>query len=145
MSWERRFRMRQHLKGSLWVVPLAGAVLGVALSNASVELDEVVSVPSGWNYSAGTAQTVLTTVVGATVGLTGFVVTVSVLVVQTALGTFSARYLRLWYRDWVFKATLATLSGTFTLAYTLLRRSATRSPTSGLRSPASPSSRRWSS
>ena len=64
----------------------------------------------------------LTTVVGATVGLTGFVVTVSVLVVQMATGTFSARYMRLWYRDSVLKATLAVLMGTLAFSYSLLRR-----------------------
>ena len=60
--------------------------------------------------------------VAATVGLMGFVVTVSVLVVQMATGTFSARYMRLWYRDSVFKATLAVLLGTMTFSYSLLRR-----------------------
>jgi len=38
---------------------------------------------------------VLTTIVGATVGLTGFVVTVTVLAIQMATGTFSARYMRI--------------------------------------------------
>src|SRR4051812_11089040 len=64
----------------------------------------------------------LTTVVGAAVGLTGFVVTVSVLVVQMATGTFSARYMRIWYRDGILKAVLAVLVGTFTFSYSLLRR-----------------------
>ena len=64
----------------------------------------------------------LTTVVGASVGLIGFVVTVSVLVVQMATGTFSARYMRLWYRDIVLKATLAVLMGTLIFSYTLIRR-----------------------
>jgi len=36
---------------------------------------------------------------GAVAALTGFVVTVTVLVVQMASGTFSPRYMRLWYRD----------------------------------------------
>ncbi len=36
--------------------------------------------------------------------LVGFVVTVSVLIVQMATGTFSARYMRLWYRDRTLKA-----------------------------------------
>ena len=68
----------------------------------------------------------LTTVVGATVGLTGFVVTVSVLVVQMATGTFSARYMRLWYRDGILKAVLAVLIGTFIFSFSLLRRVETR-------------------
>src|SRR5262249_46769037 len=50
------------------------------------------------------------------------VVTVSVLVVQMATGTFSARYMRLWYRDRILKAVLAWLFGTFTFSYSLLRR-----------------------
>ena len=56
--------------------------------------------------------TVLTTIVGATVGLTGFVVTVTVLAIQMATGTFSARYMRIWYRDRLLKAVLTVLAGT---------------------------------
>jgi hypothetical protein len=62
--------------------------------------------------SSGTALSVLTAVVAATVGLTGFVVTVSVLVVQMATGTFSADTCGFWYRDGLLKATLAVLVGT---------------------------------
>ncbi len=54
-----------------------------------------------------TAESVLAAVVAASVGLVGFVVTVSVLIVQMATGTFSARYMRIFYRDWAFKAVLA--------------------------------------
>jgi uncharacterized membrane protein len=121
MTWADRFRIRQYLTNSLWVIPFAGGVLGFALSNASV-LAQRLDLPSGWTYSSSTALTVLTTVIGATVGLTGFVVTVSVLVVQMATGTFSARYMRLWYRDRVLKAVLAVLVGTFTFSFSLLRR-----------------------
>jgi uncharacterized membrane protein len=54
--------------------------------------------------------------------LTGFVVTVTVLVVQMATGMFSARYLRLWYRDRVLKLLLALLVGTLAYSFGLLRR-----------------------
>jgi uncharacterized membrane protein len=64
---------------------------------------------------------VLAAVVGASVALTGFVVTVSVLIVQMATGTFSARYMRLFYRDAALKAVLAVLVGTMTFSYALLR------------------------
>lgn len=122
MTWSSRFALRERLRGSLWVVPLLGAVLGVVagalLSVASSDLhDQVI-----WRYSPATASTVLTTVVGATAALTGFVITVTVLAVQMAAGTFSPRYMRLWYRDGVLKATLAALLGTLTLSFSLLRR-----------------------
>ena len=122
MSWGLAFRVRQTLKGSLWVLPLIGGLAGYALSEASVRLEGSTHVPSGWDYAPQTALTALTTVVGASVGLIGFVVTVSVLVVQMATGTFSARYMRLWYRDSVLKATLAVLLGTLVFSYTLIRR-----------------------
>jgi hypothetical protein len=54
--------------------------------------------------------------------LTGFVVTLTVLVVQMATGTFSARCMRLWYRDRMLKALLTLLVGTLTFAFGLLRR-----------------------
>ena len=78
--------------------------------------------PTGWGYSADTAQTVLTTIVASAVGLTGFVVTVSVLVVQMATGTFSPRYMRLWFRDRALRGVLAVSVGTVTFAFSLLRR-----------------------
>ena len=122
MSWGLFFRIRQTLKGSLWVLPLVGGLSGSCLSNGSVWLEGSPSCRTAGTTRPETALTVLTTVVGATVGLTGFVVTVSVLVVQMATGTFSARYMRLWYRDGVLKATLAVLMGTLAFSYSLLRR-----------------------
>ncbi|WP_314622997.1 DUF2254 family protein, partial [Streptomyces stackebrandtii] len=57
----------------------------------------------------------------AMVALLGFVVTIGVLVVQQATGTLSPRYMRLWYRDRLQKAVLATFTGTFAFAFSLLR------------------------
>jgi uncharacterized membrane protein len=101
---------------------MTGAVVGLVVSAATASLESHIHLPLGSTYSPDTASTVLATVVGAMVALTGFVVTISVLVVQMATGTFSARYLRLWYRDRVLKAVLAWLAGTFTYSYSLLRR-----------------------
>jgi uncharacterized membrane protein len=121
VTWGILFRVRQYLKGSLWVIPLAGGVIGWALGLTVSDAGHVFGISSHWRYSPGTAEAVLAAVVGASVGLTGFVVTVTVLVVQMATGTFSARYMRLFYRDRMLKAVLATLIGTFTFSYTLLR------------------------
>ena len=122
MTWERRFRRRESLLESLWVIPLAGAVLGGTLGLVVSFADEHIGAPSLWEYSPSTASTVLSSIIGATAALTGFVVTVTVLVVQMATGTFSARVLRLWYRDRMLKATLAVLVGTLTFAFSVLRR-----------------------
>jgi len=120
--WGLAFRARQFAKGSLWLLPLIGALLGVALGPLSIAADTHFALPAIWEYSPATATTLLSAVVGSTAALTGFVVTVSVLVVQMATGTFSARYMRLWYRDGLLKATLAVIVGTLTFSFTLLRR-----------------------
>ena len=122
MSWSRRFRLRQYLRSSLWVVPVLGALVGAVAAPVDVWVDKAITLPPVWQYSASTASTMLTTVVGATAALTGFVVTVAVLVVQMATGTFSARYMRLWYRDRLLKGVLAVLIGTLTFSLSMLRR-----------------------
>src|SRR6185312_13766411 len=81
MTWSRRFRLRQHLQSSVWAWPVLGALLGAAAAPLDIWLEPHVSLPAAWSYTPSTATTVLTTVVGAAAALTGFVVTVSVLVV----------------------------------------------------------------
>ena len=123
--WGIAFRARQFAKGSLWLLPLVGALLGVVLGSIAINIDQHVRLSQIWEYTPSTATTLLAAVVGATAALTGFVVTVSVLVVQMATGTFSARYMRLWYRDGLLKATLAVIVGTLTFSFALLRRVST--------------------
>jgi uncharacterized membrane protein len=122
MTWAGRFRRRKSLLESLWVIPLAGAVLGGILGVVVSVADEYIGAPVLWQYSPSTASTVLSSIIGATAALTGFVITVTVLVVQMATGTFSARIMRLWYRDRMLKATLAVLVGTLTFAFSVLWR-----------------------
>ncbi|MFF3325651.1 DUF2254 domain-containing protein [Streptomyces sp. NPDC002889] len=121
MSWADAFRLRQYAKASLWIVPLFGLVLGAVLAEAALAAEDADWVPGNWRYSATTASSVLSSIVGAMVALLGFVVTIGVLVVQQATGALSPRYMRLWYRDRLQKAVLATFTGTFAFAFSLLR------------------------
>ncbi|MFC9324922.1 DUF2254 domain-containing protein [Kitasatospora sp. NPDC057015] len=120
-SWAARFRLRQYTKASLWIVPLLGLVLGVALAEAALAADGAAWLRHDWHYSATTASSVLSSVIGSMIALLGFVVTIGVLVIQQATGTLSPRYMRLWYRDRLQEAVLATFTGTFAFAYALLR------------------------
>ncbi|MFJ3838961.1 DUF2254 domain-containing protein [Streptomyces sp. NPDC090054] len=122
MSWSVRFRLRQHAKASLWIVPLIGLALGAVFAEWTAGIDGADLLPGDWRYSATTASSVLSSVVGAMVALLGFVVTIGVLVIQQATGTLSPRYMRLWYRDRLQKAVLATFTGTFAYAFSLLRK-----------------------
>jgi uncharacterized membrane protein len=118
--WALDFKTRQYLKGSLWFLPLLGGITGAVLGVLEPTLTGVADFPTHLEYSASTASSLLAAIVGATAALTGFVVTVSVLVVQMATSAFSARYMRLWYRDRVLHVLLAMLVGTFTFSFTLL-------------------------
>lgn len=122
MSWSTRFRLRQYLGASLWLLPLTGALLGVGLGTLDVYIDRSVHLPRDFTYASMSASWVLASIVTAVAALTGFVVTVTVLVVQVATGTLSPRYMRVWYRDRVLKALLALLTGTLSFSFTLLRR-----------------------
>ena len=122
MSWATRFRVRQYVQESLWLLPLLAVVLGVVLGAVDVQVDKLVHLPTSWTYSSSTATTVLSAIVGAMAALTGFVVTVTVLVAQMAIGTFSARFMRVWYRDPMLKAVLAVLIGALAFSFSLLRR-----------------------
>jgi uncharacterized membrane protein len=122
MTWRRAFRVRLYVRDSLWVLPLAGAVLGAVMGSVDIRIDQSVQLPAQFQYSASTASTVLGAIVDAMAALTGFVVTVTTLVVQMATGTFSARYMRLWYRDRMLKVLLALLVGTLAFAFSLMRR-----------------------
>jgi len=126
MSWAARFRVRQRLKGSLWFYPILGAVAGPLLALLTKQADESLTVPRFWQYEPSTVGSALTTIVGAAVSLTGFVITVTVLAIQMATSTFSGRYMRLWVQDGLLKATLATLAGTLTFSYSLLRQLGTK-------------------
>src|SRR5512132_3626642 len=122
MTWSRRFRVQEQVLDSLWIVPLLGSLLGTILGFAVAEIDRHIDVPTYLQYSSSTASTLLTAIVGSAAALTGFVVTVTTLIVPMVIGTFSPRYMRLWYRDPVLKATLAVVAGTLTFSFSLLRR-----------------------
>ncbi|MFG2755470.1 DUF2254 domain-containing protein [Streptomyces wuyuanensis] len=121
LSWATAFALRQYVMACLWIAPLLGIVLGSLLADAAVALDGAVRLPEEWRYSPSTAGSVLSSIVGAMIALLGFVVTIGILVVQQATGTLSPRYMRLWYRDRLQKAVLATFTGTFAFAFSLLR------------------------
>jgi uncharacterized membrane protein len=121
-TWSRRFRVREQILDSLWIVPLVCAIFGTLLGFAVAEIDRHVGVPTYLEYSSSTASTLLTAIVGSAAALTGFVVTVTALIVPMVIGTFSPRYMRLWYRDPLLKATLALLAGTLTFSFSMLRR-----------------------
>ena len=122
MSWSTRFRRRQYIKGSLWIAPLVGVLAATLLAVIIDGIEHRVTLPEVWQFSADTASTFLSILAGASVSLIGFVITVSVLVVQISMANLTPRSLRLWYRDPMLKTVLAVLTGTFMFTFAELRR-----------------------
>jgi uncharacterized membrane protein len=121
MSWGIAFRVRQYVKGSLWLAPLVAGLGGLVLAELAFWLDGQGGLPV-LQYSAETATAVVSATIAAVVSLTGFVVTVTVLGVQQATSIFSPRYMRLWYRDGRLKLVLAELVGTLMFSISVIRR-----------------------
>lgn len=99
MSFATRFRRRQYVKGSLWIAPLVGAVAATVVALIVDAIEHRVTLPEVWQFSSSTASTFLSILAGASVSLIGFVITVSVLVVQISMANLTPRSLRIWYRD----------------------------------------------
>ena len=121
MSWGFRFRIRQYVKSSLWLMPLFAGLGGLILAEFMYWLD-MRSDLAVLQYSPETATAVVSATIAAAVSLTGFVVTVTVLGVQQATGIFSPRYMRVWYRDGRLKLVLAELVGTLMFSIAVIRR-----------------------
>jgi uncharacterized membrane protein len=121
-TWATRFRRRQNVRQSLWLVPLLGTLTGMLLGWGAARAGSGLDMPEALTFAPSTASSVLSAILGAVIGLVGFVVTVTVLLVQTATSQFSARYMRLVYRDRLLKTVLAVLVGTFAYSFVLLRQ-----------------------
>jgi uncharacterized membrane protein YsdA (DUF1294 family) len=50
VSWATRFRIREHVRGSLWVLPMLGGVTGALLGIGDVHLDQSIHLPAAWTY-----------------------------------------------------------------------------------------------
>jgi uncharacterized membrane protein len=117
MLWSLSFRLRQYWLGSLWIIPVACAVIGALVAIAMVKLDQAWE-PTDWLlYSEGTATALLSAIVTASITFTGFVFTMLLLVPQFGGSQLSARVLHLIYRDpnlkLVFGAFLSTMAYNF--------------------------------
>jgi hypothetical protein len=90
MNWGIGFRSSQYGEGSLWILPLLGAIIGVLFAEIGLRLDAA-GVLGAHLHAPETATAVLSAAIAAAASLTGFVITVTVLGVRLATGTFSSR------------------------------------------------------
>ncbi|HYI74302.1 MAG TPA: DUF2254 domain-containing protein [Gaiellaceae bacterium] len=89
-----------HLRSSLWFIPVLCVLAGVALSLGTIALDrffDYKALPSVVGPDA--AVVILTTIAGSMVSLAALVLTITMVVVQLAMGQFSPRIVQRILRD----------------------------------------------
>src|SRR5215216_4516875 len=88
----RRTKLFMHLKSSLWFVPVLCVLAGAALSFGTIAIDRYFDYEALPNRVVGgpdAAAYILSTVAASMVSLTALVLTITMVVVQLAMGQFS--------------------------------------------------------
>ena len=126
MSWIQRYKLRQFLRNSIWILP----VLGMVAAMVSVRFLHWVEVRAGWQVGLDPAATL--TVFGALAGsMLTFIVFLSstlLLVMQLASAQLSPRVIGVVFRDPVTRFTLTLFTFTFTFTLAVLLRIHTNVP-----------------
>ena len=123
----RASRPARRLAGVLrpfWVVPAAWclAVVGLGLVLPYVELTWLVDrVPLLFPGGIDGARTVLSTIAGAMISVTGLVFSITMVVLQLASSQYSPRVLRTFLEDRLTQHTLGAFAASFVYALTVLR------------------------
>ena len=98
----RRTKLFIHLKSSLWFVPVLCVLAGAALSFATIAIDryfDYEALPHSFVGGPDAAAYILSTVAASMVGLAALVLTITMVVVQLAMGQFSPRIVQRILRD----------------------------------------------
>jgi uncharacterized membrane protein len=91
-----------HVKASLWFVPVLCVLAGVVLSLGTISLDrysDYHALPGALVVGPDAAVVILTTIAGSMVSLAALVLTITMVVVQLAMGQFSPRIVQRILRD----------------------------------------------
>src|SRR4051812_43774787 len=98
----RRYRLLQNVLQSLWFVPVLCVVLGAGLSFLTIAIDRASDdslIPRRYVGGPDAALAILSTVAASMVTLTALVLTITMVVVQLAMGQFSPRIVQTILRD----------------------------------------------
>jgi uncharacterized membrane protein len=120
----RRKKLFIHLKSSLWFVPVLCVLAGVALSFGTIAVDRYFdygALPNGLVGGPDAAAYILSTVAASMVSLTALVLTITMVVVQLAMGQFSPRIVQRILRDKPSQLAIGLFVATFVHAILALR------------------------
>ena len=113
-----------HLKSSLWFVPVLCVLAGAALSFGTIALDryfDYEAIPQSLVGGPDAAAEILATVAASMVSLAALVLTITMVVVQLAMGQFSPRIVQRILRDKPSQLAIGLFVATFVHAILALR------------------------
>lgn len=119
-----RFGSFTRLSRALWVVPLLCVLVGVGLSFGTIAIDRAFDyelIPEWISGGPDAAMEILGTVAASMVSLAALVLTITMVVVQLAMGQFSPRIVQRILQDKPSQLAIGVFVGTFAHAMLALR------------------------
>src|SRR5579884_3734944 len=115
MTWLQRYRIRQYVRDSIWVLPFLGMLAAIGAAQLFTRAEAAV----GWQSSVGpdTAQAVLGTLASSMFTFIVFVSSALLVAVQLASSLLTPRIIGLVFRDRVTKLSLVVF--VFAFSFTL--------------------------
>jgi uncharacterized membrane protein len=117
-------RIAIYLRSSLWFLPVVTVLVGAALSIGTIALDRRFNyqvVPSTITGGPDAAAEILSTIAASMMGLTALVLTITMVVVQLAMGQFSPRIVQRILQDRPSQLAIGLFVATFVHAILALR------------------------
>jgi uncharacterized membrane protein len=117
-------RVTSKVQSSLWFIPVLCVLAGAALSFSSIAIDEATNydlVPSSVTGGPDAALQILSTIAASMVSLAALVLTITMVVVQLAMGQFSPRIVQTFLRDKPSQIAVGLFIATFVHAMLTLR------------------------
>ena len=118
------FRVRANLRKSVWFVPVLCVLGGVVLSFGTIAIDRLTNfelVPTSLTGGPDAATAILSTVATSEVTLLALVLTVTMVVVQLAMGQFSPRIVQTFLQDKPSQIAIGLFVATFAHAMLAMR------------------------
>src|SRR3954471_15318686 len=119
------YRIKSHVRGSLWFVPVLCVGAGVLLSFVTLWIDgqsDYSMVPRSLTGGPDAALAILGAVATSMVSLAALVLTITMVVVQLAMGQFSPRIVQPILKDKPSQFAIGIFVGTFAFAMLAMRQ-----------------------
>jgi uncharacterized membrane protein len=127
MSWIQRYKLRNYVRNSIWLMSLFGMVAGMVSVHCLRRIEDLGGWQSGFDPDA--ARALFGTLAGAMFTFIVFLASILLLVLQLAGAQLTPRIVSVVFRDRVTRFALTLFAFTFTFTLVVLLRIHTKVPT----------------